>query len=89
MTLQIGHAYWLKGMKRSMWQVPSPTFGCPERIVGIYLGSLQGTRKWYGFEIQVRKKDRGVIFMPESDLILLRVEAAEGSNNDNARRDKL
>lgn len=69
-----GRAYRLTGMERRMWQVPHPRYGRPAHVVGIYIGRMIGTRVWHGFEIRVRGRERGVIFMPQSDLDRLGVE---------------
>ena len=74
MTLKHGHLYRLRGMKSSMWQVGHPHYGRPPTLVGVFLGKMQGTRTWYGFEIRVGGKERGVLFMPQSDLDQLQVE---------------
>ena len=72
-TLITGHVYKLSGMSKEMWQVPHPRFGTPYTINGIYQGTIVGTRAWYGFEIHVRGKEEGMIFMPEGDLVRLRI----------------
>jgi hypothetical protein len=68
------HLYRLSGMRNSMWQVGHPDYGKPNSLVGMYIGCWKATRKWYGFEIRVGGKERGVIFMPESDLNQLTLE---------------
>lgn len=72
--LRHGRLYRLSGMKSSMWQVPHPSYGRPVSVVGRYIGTMKGTRRWYGFEIHVGGRERGVIFMPEVDLAQLKVE---------------
>jgi hypothetical protein len=66
--------YQLSGMLPGMWQVGHPRYGKPKQLVGIYIGSMRGTRKWFGFEVHVGGKERGVIFMPEEDLALLGIK---------------
>jgi hypothetical protein len=73
MKLRMGHVYELKGMTADMWQVGHPRYGKPKQLVGIFIGIMRGTRKWYGFEIHVGGQERGVIFMPEEDLATLKV----------------
>jgi hypothetical protein len=73
-TPRKGRAYRLTGMVRKMWQVPHPLYKCPTHVVGIYIGRMAGTRVWHGFEIRVKGRERGVIFMPQADLDRLGVE---------------
>jgi hypothetical protein len=65
------HAYHLRGMKRSMWQVAHPVYGKPSSIVGVFIGMWDGTRNWYGFEIRVRGEEKGMIFIPQEDLDMM------------------
>lgn len=56
-----------------MWDAGHPRYGKPNRLDARYLGALRGTRRWHGFEIVVRGKDEGSIFMTDKDLAQLRV----------------
>lgn len=73
-ALRKGQAYRLTGMEKQMWQVPHPRYGRPGSVVGVYIGRMAGTRVWHGFEIRVKGRERGVIFMPQADLDRLGVE---------------
>ena len=68
LKLRLHHVYRICGMTRDMWQVPHPRWGRPSHLIGIFVGTMSGSRTWFGFEIRVRGKEQGVIFMPESDL---------------------
>jgi len=69
----VGHSYYIEGMAPMMWDSPHPQFGAPNAIAGLYLGHLQGVRMWHGFEVWLKGKEVGVIFMTEDDLSKLRV----------------
>ncbi len=77
--LVIGFPYALSGMKPvkgddpGQWGAPHPRFGMPQAIAGWYLGALQGTRRWHGFEIRHEGTEQGVIFMTDDDLETLTV----------------
>jgi hypothetical protein len=68
------HLYRLSSIPKKMWQVGHPHYGTPSKIVGLYLGYLKGSRNWHGFEIRVKGKEKGVIFMPDNDLEIIKVE---------------
>ena len=68
MELVVGRAYYLEGMKKEMWDAPHPIFGAPPAVAGRYLGCLQGARRWHGFEVWVRGREEGVLFMNDEDL---------------------
>lgn len=74
MGLVIGRVYRLSGMIDTMWTAGHPVFGKPDTLAGIYLGCLHGQRRWHGFEIWVKRKEQGVIFMTDADLRKLKVE---------------
>lgn len=78
LNLIVGRAYFLSGMVEDMWTTGHPQFGKPEAVAGYYLGCLQGTRRWHGFEVWAGGKERGVIFMTDEDLSKLRVEPVTG-----------
>lgn len=73
MNLIVGRAYYLEGMEEDMWSGGHPIYGKPRALAGLFLGTLKGTRTWYGFEIRMGGKEAGVIFMPEEDLKALRI----------------
>lgn len=68
MNLEKGRAYFLQRMRSDMWSSPHPIFGAPERVAGKYIGSLEGNRRWHGFEIWKDGLECGVIFMTDDDL---------------------
>lgn len=70
-----GRGYVLSGMRSEMWGAPHPTHGTPESVAAKYLGSLQGTRRWHGFEVWKDGTEQGVIFMADADLAQLTVKA--------------
>ncbi len=77
--LVIGRAYAISGMKPEVgrdpgkWGAPHPRFGMPPAVAGWYLGSLQGTRRWHGFEVRHEGTEQGVLFMNDDDLEVLNV----------------
>lgn len=73
MELLVGKAYYLEGMDRPMWDRPHPRFGAPPALATRYLGSLQGNRRWHGFEVWVANREEGVLFMNDDDLGKLKV----------------
>jgi hypothetical protein len=75
MELLVGKAYYLEGMERPMWDRPHPRFGAPPSLATRYLGSLQGYRRWHGFEVWVENREEGVLFMNDDDLSKLKVTA--------------
>ncbi len=74
MILIVGRAYCLRGLNPGMWDNSHPKFGRPFELAARYLGSLQGTRRWHGFEVRVDGADEGVIFMNDGDLDQLEIE---------------
>lgn len=73
MDLIVGRIYHLEGMERPMWDRPHPRFGAPPALATRYLGSLQGNRRWHGFEVWVENREEGVLFMNDADLEKLKV----------------
>jgi hypothetical protein len=57
-----------------MWDVGHPLYGKPREVAGNYLGFLQGTHRWHGFEVWFDGQEIGVIFMNDKDLEQLHVE---------------
>lgn len=78
MNLEPGRAYFLNQMRPDMWTGPHPIFGTPERVAGKYIGSLQGNRRWHGFEVWKDGMECGVIFMTDDDLQQLDVSEIVG-----------
>jgi hypothetical protein len=69
--LLVGHAYNIEGMRSEMWDVVHKHYGTPERLAGIYLGAIWGTRRWHLFELRFEGRDAGVIVMNDNDLAQL------------------
>jgi hypothetical protein len=79
MELRIGRTYHLEDLDRAEWDAPSPKYGAPRSLAARYLGSIQGNRRWHGFEVWIEGKDAGVLFMNDDDLRKIRVTPISGS----------
>lgn len=66
--LIVGNGYILSGLKLAKWDTPHPRFGKPDRVAARYLGSLQGVRRWHGFEVWANRQEQGVLFMNDADI---------------------
>lgn len=80
MNLEVGRAYRLERMYERYWDAGHPRYGKPERIAAKFIGSVQGNRCWYLFEVWAGGKEQGVIMMNDDDLT--RIEVSEIANVD-------
>lgn len=76
--LVIGRAYLISGLKAAVWDTPHPRFGSPDEVAGRYLGSLQGVRRWHGFEVWFGGREEGVLFMNDADISGLTISSLPG-----------
>lgn len=79
MVLLVGKGYYLQGMSAEMWDRPHPVFGAPRALAARYLGHIEGSRRWHGFEVWVDNQEQGVLFMNDEDLskiIVTEIDAA-------------
>lgn len=66
--MKIGSYYFIRGMETEMWDMAHEKYGQPKEIVGLYLGSVKGTRTWHLFEVRTKLGDEGVLLMNDNDL---------------------
>ncbi len=57
-----------------MWHNSHTQFGQPASVDTIYLGWLDGTRRWHLFEVRIENRDAGVMLMTSQDLTRITIE---------------
>ncbi len=65
----------LSGLQSAVWDRPHPRFGTPDHVAAVYLGHVQGTRRWHIFEVWADSEEQGVLVMNDDDIAKVQIGA--------------